>query len=181
MGTPKALLAYEGETFLDRLIGVLGSYCEPVVVVAGRHAGEIRAAAKRGQEVTFVENPDPDRGQLSSLQCALGVMPASSDFLFLPVDFPSVREETIRTLAERFTARGNDSLFVIPRYRGRRGHPVCADKKLAAEFLALPANAEAREVVHKHRERTLYVDVDDPGVVTDVDTPEDYARLVGRG
>src|SRR5262249_39848884 len=69
MGTPKALLDYRGETFLDRLIRVTGAVCDPVIVVLGHHAQEIRGRVKSAAH--FVVNPDPERGQLSSLQTAL--------------------------------------------------------------------------------------------------------------
>ena len=69
MGTPKALLDYRGETFLDRLIRVLGAVCDPVIVVLGYHAEQIRAGVNG--RVQFVVNPTPTRGQLSSLQTGL--------------------------------------------------------------------------------------------------------------
>jgi molybdenum cofactor cytidylyltransferase len=67
--------------------------------------------------------------------------------------------------------------LVIPRQSGRRGHPVFAARSIAAELLALPPTAEAREVVHAHVDGTEYVDVDDAGIFTDVDDPEAYRRL----
>jgi len=69
MGSPKALLEYQGQTFLNRLIRVLGEVCDPVIAVLGYHAEIIRAQAIGS--VQFVVNPDPDRGQLSSLQTGL--------------------------------------------------------------------------------------------------------------
>ena len=69
-------------------------------------------------------------------------------------------------------------MFAIPRYRGERGHPVLFRAPVLAEFLALPAGAAARDVVHAYASRTVYVDVDDFGVVRDADTPEDYEALL---
>ena len=82
MGSPKALLEYRGETFADRLIRVLSGVCDPVIVVTGRHHKAIRAGV-RGK-ACFVVNPDPDRGQLSSLQRALAEVPAEcgGDFFY---------------------------------------------------------------------------------------------------
>ena len=68
MGTPKALLRFQNETFLDRLIRVFSAACDPIIVVVGEHADAIRSGIERGRDVLFAVNPDPDRGMLSSLQ-----------------------------------------------------------------------------------------------------------------
>jgi len=174
MGTPKALLDYRGETFLNRMIRVLGEVCNPVIVALGYHAEEIRAGA-RGQ-ARFVVNPDPSRGQLSSLQTALAeVRPDAEGFLFLPVDCPSVELETVRRIVDTFHAATD--LLVIPKHEGRNGHPVCARRELIAEFMALPSDGQAREVVWRHVDRTRYLDTADAGVLNDIDDPEAYRIL----
>jgi CTP:molybdopterin cytidylyltransferase MocA len=180
MGTPKALLDYRGATFLDRLVGVLGSVCDPVMVVLGYHAEEIRAKTR----ARFVVNLDPSRGQLSSLQTALAQVPEEAEgFLFMPVDCPSVEAETVGRIVDAF--RSKDALLVIPRHEGRRGHPVCVRRALIAEFLALPAEGQAKEVVRRHGERTYFLDCGDAGVLSDIDDPEAYRVLQetvpGRG
>ena len=179
MGTPKALLDYRGETFVGRLVRVLGTSCSPVIVVLGYHADAIRKQVPA--TATIATNPDPSRGQLSSLQTGLAALPADADgFAFIPVDSPAVAEETVAKLARTFEQRKPETLFVIPRQSGKRGHPVLATRSIAAEFLALPPTAEAREVVHAHVDRTEYVDVDDSGIFTDVDDPEAYRQLKER-
>jgi CTP:molybdopterin cytidylyltransferase MocA len=179
MGTPKALLDYRGETFMGRLVRVLGESCEPLIVVLGYHADVIRQRIPSGSKVTI--NPDPSRGQLSSLQTGLAALPAEAEgFAFIPVDSPAVAENTVAMLARAFEQRKPETLFVIPRQSGKRGHPVFAARSVAAEFLALPPTAEAREVVHAHVDRTEYVDVDDSGIFTDVDDPEAYRQLKER-
>ena len=80
-------------------------------------------------------------------------------------------------LADAFAVREPSTLFVIPRLNGKRGHPVFATRAIAAELLALPPTAEARDVVHAHVDRTRYVDVEDTGIFADVDDPEAYRRL----
>jgi molybdenum cofactor cytidylyltransferase len=179
MGTPKALLDYRGETFLGRLVRVLGASCNPVIVVLGYHADVLRQQVPAPARVVI--NPDPSRGQLSSLQTGLAAVPADADgFAFIPVDSPAVAQDTVAKLARMFERRNPSTLFVIPRQSGKRGHPVVAARSIAAEILALPAAAEAREVVHAHVDCTEYVDVDDPGIFTDVDDPEAYRRLKER-
>jgi molybdenum cofactor cytidylyltransferase len=177
MGTPKALLDYRGETFVDRLIRVMGAVADPVIVVFGYHAAEIRAAA-RGS-ATFVVNPAPERGQLSSLKTGVSALPKDADgFAFIPMDCPAVREDTIAKLARAFISRDRGALFVIPRFGSKRGHPVFAARSIADEFLALPEDGKASDVVHRHVPRTQYVDVDDGGILTDIDDAASYARLL---
>ena len=176
MGTPKALLDYRGETFVSRLVRVLQTKCSPVIVVLGFNADAIRPKIPAAAQI--VVNPDPGRGQLTSLQTALDAFPAeASGFAFIPVDSPAVGEQTVAKLADAFEVREASTLFVIPRQNGKRGHPVFATRAIAAELLALPATAEARDVVHAHIERTRYVDVEDAGIFADVDDPEAYRRL----
>jgi len=175
MGRPKALLDYRGETFVDRLIRIFSKPCDPVIVVAGYHADAIRTHLNG--HATLVINPDPARGQLSSLQTALAAVPATAEaFLFTPVDSPSVSEDTVGRLIDEF--RLHPAPFVIPRFQGRRGHPVCAASSMIAEFLALPPTAETREIVTCHESQITYLDVKDPGVLADIDDLEAYRKLV---
>jgi molybdenum cofactor cytidylyltransferase len=178
MGSPKAMLPYRGETFLNRLIRVAGEVADRIVVVVGPPAAEqIRKHAITG--AFFATNPAPERGQLSSLQIAVAALPADADgFFFIPVDCPAVTEETVRSLADAFARRDAQTLFVIPRYGDQRGHPVFAAMSIASEMLALPADAQARDVVHRHISETLYVDVDDPGILADIDDLSAYRELV---
>ena len=175
MGSPKALLDYRGETFLDRLLRIFARFCEPRIVVAGVHAGLI--SEHLHDRAHLVVNPDPDRGQLSSLQCALALVPpTATGFLFIPVDCPSIEESTVAALIAEF--RRARAPFVIPKFEGKRGHPVCAAASTIAEFLALPPTAETRAVVNRHSDEIAYLDVDDPGILADIDTADAYRRLV---
>ncbi len=184
MGSPKALLEYRGETFLNRLIRIMGAVCDPVIVVLGHHAESIRAGV-RGK-ATIVVNPEPERGQLSSLQTGLAaflsrrVPPADAEgFAFMPMDCPAVRESTVVALAEAFRKRDAETLLVIPRVGDKRGHPVFGSRSIALELMALPlSTGAARDVVHAHVERTQYLDVDDAGILTDIDDPAAYRRLL---
>jgi CTP:molybdopterin cytidylyltransferase MocA len=186
MGRPKALLPAPGgaETFLDRLIGMLAAHCAPVIVVLGHDAGRIRAGLARQSEAMFVVNHNYQQGQLSSLQCGLAAVPVdAAGVLFTPVDLPLVLPETVRRLAEACERQADcvasSPVLLIPRYQGHRGHPVCCARELIPEFLDLPDGAQARDVIHRHTTRTCYVDVNDPGILRDVDDPLAYHSLPG--
>ena len=175
MGSPKALLDYLGETFIQRLVRVLSAVCDPVIVVLGYHAETLRPAVPNA---TIVVNPAPERGQFSSLQTGLAALPpAAEGFLFTPVDSPAVEIATVERLAAAFRHRDPATQLVIPRYQGKRGHPVFATRAIANELSALPLTAQAREVIHGHLADTLYIDVDDSGILTDIDDREAYRRL----
>jgi molybdenum cofactor cytidylyltransferase len=181
MGSPKALLEFNGETFLDRLILTLGGACYPVIVVLGYESRSIRAGLRNAELATFVTNPDYQRGQLISLQRGLAAIPPEAEgVLFTPVDYPAVRPSTIARIARRFETRQPEDWLVVPRSQGRHGHPVCLARELIPEFLALADDAQARDVIHSHRKQTLYEDVDDAGILEDVDDPDSYARLTGN-
>ncbi len=171
MGSPKALLEIEGETFVDRLNRLLSGCCRPVIVVVGRHAAEIRARARR--EAVFVDNPDYHLGQFSSLLCGLrAVPPASEGALFTLVDHPMVSPETLGALLS-----GGGAQVAIPRYHGRRGHPVLLRALVVADLLTLSPDTNTRQALDRYGGRTEFVDVEDPGVVEDIDDPEAYLRL----
>ena len=173
MGFPKALLRYRDETFLDTLIGHFALRCEPVIVVLGAHAVRIREGALR--PATFVINPDYQRGQTSSMQCGLRAVPAGAEgVLFTLVDHPAVSPATFDALlaVPRPMVR-------VPRFQGRRGHPIWFGRELIAEFLQLPENGAARDIVRSHASETEFLDVDDAGILADIDDPAAYSRLTG--
>jgi len=179
MGSPKALLPYGNETFLSRLARVFSGECNPVIVVLGNHLDQVRPYAESLPEKPMIlVNPDPDRGQLSSLQTALAQLPEHAEgFLFAPVDCPAPAEETVARVAAAFRARKPGTLLVVPSFEGHHGHPVFAARQIAQELLALAPTAMAREVIHRHRAETEYLPVNDPGILTDVDDPAAYQRL----
>lgn len=183
MGRAKALLPVPGseppETFLDRMIGLLAAHSDPVIVVLGGHADAIRAGSARASQATFVVNQRYPEGQLGSLQCGLRAVPDGAvGVIFTPVDFPRVLPGTVAGVVAAFWGAGGSGL-VIPRYQGRRGHPVCAARRFISEFLELPIEAQASQIIHLHASQACYVDVDDPGILRDVDDPEAYRSLGG--
>ncbi len=180
MGRPKALLptgAEGGETFLERLVGVAErAGLEPVRVVAGEQLEEIAAAMPQLAKL-LVRNPNPELGQLSSLRVGLRALPEGAEgaVVFL-VDHPLVEESTVALLLERF--RRSRRPIVIPSYEGRRGHPVLFGRAVFAEFFAAPLQEGARFVVRGRPELVDTVEVDDPGVLADIDTPEQYEKMM---
>jgi molybdenum cofactor cytidylyltransferase len=186
MGRPKALLDLAGRPFVRRVADTLHEAgIAKVVVVVGSHEDEIRAAlgaADRAWRDEVLVNPYSARGQLSSLWIALDWietpprLPGDGVVVAL-VDHPLVRPDTVRALVGAFAASGR--AVVRPVFRGRHGHPVIFARSTFASLRAAPPGEGARAVVRSLGPAVLDVEVDDEGVVTDVDTPEDYARVTG--
>ena len=173
MGQPKALLPFRNETFLDHLIGILRIFCEPVIVVLGHEAERIQKGMEQ-KEVTVVVNSNYGNGQLSSMQCGLRAVPEGAPgVLFTLVDHPDPAPETVARLF-------SNALISVPVSGGRRGHPVFFGKALIPEFLELPPEATAKEVFRRHSSETRYVEVEDPGILDDVDDPEAFQRFSQR-
>ncbi len=154
MGRDKALLPYQGSTFLNHLVSVLLPRVSPLIVVLGHHASEIAATLPEADNLRIVPNPGYERGMLTSLQTGLGATRNASAVLFTLVDHPAVRTQTVDSLIEEFF-RENPAL-AIPRYGGRRGHPVLLSSAIAHEILALAPESSAKEVIHAHRAETQF-------------------------
>ena len=166
MGAPKALLDYRGETFVDRLRRLFAAHCGQVLVVG----------APSSPFAVDVVNPHPERGMLSSLQAGLAaVAPGVDAALFTLVDQPAIDESTVGTMVQGW----GGEVLRIPRFEGRRGHPVLVARALFHEFLA--CEGTPRDVVSRHESEIVYVDVDDPGILLDADTPHDYQKLIAHG
>ena len=186
MGRDKALLPWPPDalggsqsTFLSAAIKLFSPYVDMVLVVGGKNERDL-ATVVFAEGASLVVNPDPARGQFSSLQAGLReVLNRGRDAAFITlVDRPPVRKETIALLQQSF-ARAIDrgKWAVVPEYRGKHGHPVVAGREMIEVFLKAPDSSNAREVEHAHPEKIEYVSVEDPLVATNVDTPEQYAAL----
>jgi molybdenum cofactor cytidylyltransferase len=184
MQRTKALLDFDGQTCLALVLASCAGapVAGIVVVTAGGAAGAaVRAAVPAAAGAILAENPQPERGMLSSLQVGLRALPAGSEaFLIFPVDYPLVRAEDVAALIAAFGARRSAGQRIfVPSCHHRRGHPVLVDAALAAEFLALGPEETARTVMGAHAADTVFVDAPDR-VLADMDTPEDYERCLVR-
>jgi molybdenum cofactor cytidylyltransferase len=190
MGTDKALLSWppstasrspSGHTFLSAAIHSLSVSTDFVVVVAGKNEAALALIAY-AHGASIVINPDPSRGQFSSLQVGLReVLNRGRDAAIITlVDRPPASVATVQTLREAFDAAGNDVWAVVPEFSGKHGHPFLIGREMIEAFLHAPPASTAREVEHQHQARIRYVAVDDPNVTLNINTPDDYARLSSR-
>jgi molybdenum cofactor cytidylyltransferase len=180
MGSPKALLRYQGHTFLGHICTTfLTAGVDELIVVLGAHAEELRRAVPTHPALRVVDNPRYFQGQLSSLMMGIGALsPESEAAVVNLVDHPCVTAETIRALIDSF--RTAPLPILIATYQGRRGHPVLFSHEVYGELLAAPLDRGAKAVVRKDPARVREVHLDDPGILADIDTPADYARWIAR-
>lgn len=184
MGEPKALLPIEGVSFIERVVAAFqASKVGSIFVVLGYRAEEMQAEISH-LPVTVVVNRDYRKGQLSSLNVAIRTLEGAQSgeavdgILVHLVDHPFISAGLVNHMIDRFYE--TKKLIVVPRFKGKRGHPVLFSRALFQELLCAPLEQGAKAVVHAHGEETLTIDTDDPGVTIDIDTPEDYRDYVGR-
>ncbi len=177
MGEFKPLLPLGGRTVVERSIALFRKAgVGDILVVAGFEAERLIPVLERC-EAGWAVNKDYDRGMFSSLQVGVSHLAASTEaFFVLPVDHPFVKPETVRSLIEsRRDARGK---ILRPCHRGRRGHPPLIPAALAPAIRGFTEPGGLRALLSRYEDRTLNVECDDPGVLADLDTREDYERTV---
>jgi molybdenum cofactor cytidylyltransferase len=182
MGRAKATLPIDdrGDTFLTRIVRTFhNAGVDDVVVVVGHEAQAIvNAFQPSGLQARFVVNEQYDRGQLSSLLTGLAVIdrPGTVGALVTLVDVPLVSASTVRTVLD--TYRRTHAPIVRPTSGARHGHPLLIDRSVFAELRAADPESGAKAIVRAHASLLGDVRVDDEGAYLDVDTPEEYKRLI---
>jgi molybdenum cofactor cytidylyltransferase len=175
MGYPKALLKVGEETFVARLAAAMLETVARLTIVVGAHADRVRPAIVTNPRIRVVENADWVRGQLSSIKAGIRALPSDASAALIHLtDHPTVKAETFAGVVEAH--RRSRKPIVIARHDGHRGHPVLFERSIFAELLDAPEDQGARVVVNANASRVVYTDVDDPGILLDLDTPEDLAR-----
>lgn len=177
MGRPKALLEYDGSSFFARSLALAQLADQTVVVVGAVAESELRRAGPAAG-VRFVQNPNPSDGQFSSIVIGARALPPDAAALLLTVDRPRICPDTVAALRDRWD-REREKIHT-PRHGGRTGHPILLPASLVDELRgADPARTTLRDFVRSGRWARARLDVDDPGVLENVDTEADYAALSG--
>lgn len=178
MGSPKALLPYQGRPFLEHLMEITA---RPEIgarkVVLGADADSIaKVIPLKANEIVI--NPAWEKGQLSSIQAAVRKIPAGTDgmLLFL-IDHPLISSALVGELIAQFYK--SKKPIVLPVYEGRRGHPVIFASSLYDELLHAPLETGARAVVWAHAEEVEEVRTNEEGCVLNLNDPETLNRAIG--
>jgi molybdenum cofactor cytidylyltransferase len=179
MGAPKALLPYQGGTFLEHLLKVTD---HPRIgwrrVVLGADAAAIAESVELPADEVVI-NENWEAGQLSSIQAGVRSLPAGTDGMLLClIDHPLISRDLVSALVERFYESGK--AIVLPVYKGRRGHPVIFAARLYEELLSAPLETGARAVLWAHREDFSEMETDEEGCVLNLNDPDALAKIRER-
>jgi molybdenum cofactor cytidylyltransferase len=179
MGSPKALLPYQGRPFLEHLLEVtmqakigvrrvvLGAHAEPIAKEVPLTADEI------------VINADWEKGQLSSIQAALRSLPPGTDGIVLClIDHPLISSTLVRDLIETFYT--SKKPIVLPVCEGQRGHPVIFSAQLYDELLKAPLETGARAVVWAHAGEVEEFSTNEEGCILNLNDPQAMEKIRGR-
>jgi molybdenum cofactor cytidylyltransferase len=176
MGSPKALVSYQGRPFLEHLLSVT---THPAIgarrVVLGPDADAIAKSITLPPD-EIVVNHDWEKGQLSSIHAGLRSLPPNTDGMLLcPVDHPLVSAALIGALIEAFVA--SHAPIVVPCYWGHRGHPVIFSAAVYEELLDAPLEQGARAVVWAHTREVHEVATVEEGCVLNLNDPQTMEKI----
>jgi molybdenum cofactor cytidylyltransferase len=174
LGMPKALARFGKKTAL-RIAVENCLDLEPPIVVLGCDAKRVQAAVPRAAR--GVVNESWPEGQLSSLLCALDRVPRFAAVLVYPVDHPLLQKHTVTQLIQEFQRRTISEEIIMPRHRGRFGHPIILSAAVRDELYRATTT---REVVYRLPERIRVLDAKTPAIYEDFDTPETYRKCLRK-
>lgn len=179
-GRNKLLEKINGCTIIERVVkSATSSKCGEVVVVLGHEAQKIRDVLKNFR-CKFVFNKDYTEGQSSSVKAGVGaVMGYAEAVMVLPGDVALITPESINKVIEEYTRC--KSPIVVASYKGRSGHPILFDKSLFKEIMEINEETMGlKAVVNRHRQSIRKVEVDSDEVLIDIDSEEDFKRIVSE-
>jgi molybdenum cofactor cytidylyltransferase len=174
-GKPKMLLPWKGKPLIRYAVeaALEGGLSEVVVVRGAVNKPLERALASL--PVRFVENPEWQAGLSASVRAGVGALPeGTGSAMFLLADQPFVSADLVRALAQRHSE--TLAPIVAPRVEGKRGNPVLFDRSTFRDLLTLEGDTGGRAIIE--RSSIEYLDWDDPAILQDIDTPEDYEQLL---
>ncbi len=178
MGQPKMLLPWGKTSVLGQVIETIQrAGVKEVVVITGGAQDKVEEIVKQ-YAVSSRQNVEYFKGEmLSSLQTGLDALQDNTSVtaaLMCLGDQPQVQEGSVRAVTEAFEARKSN--LVVPSYRMRRGHPWLVARQLWEEILAMSPSESPREFLNRHAGEIEYVNVDNPSILADLDTFEEYLK-----
>ena len=173
MGHPKPLLLWQGVTLIEYQVQSLTRAGVSEVIVVLGHESDIISRYVAGPHVRWVMNPDYRLGRATSIKIGLSAISSRADaILLLAIDQP--RTERIMSTIIKAHVK-NNAQITSPRYKGRGGHPLIFAASLKAELLGISEEGQGiRQVFDAHKNDVSEIEIDDPVVRLDLNTPETY-------
>lgn len=182
MGQLKALLPWQGTSLLKHQVASLrAGGVDRVVVVLGHRSDELKAELAGMEGVSWQLNPDYLQGKTTSIKAGLSTLGTEQldALLILNVDQPR-NADVIRSLLKEHLSQG--SLITIPTHNGKGGHPIILSLSLMDELREIDEETYGiKAVVQRHLDATRRVEMDTPEVLWDLNTPEEYQRVLEAG
>ncbi len=179
MGSNKLVLELEGKALIAHVADqALAADFAEVVVVTGHQADAVRRALA-DRPVRWVHNPLFEQGMASSLRAGIEALAPTIDALLICLgDMPRVDSRHMQKIAGAYDAAAGQTICV-PVFDRQKGNPVLFGRRHFAEMLSLEGDRGARSLLARHPDRVRLVEMADDAVLTDVDTPESFARMAG--
>lgn len=176
MGQPKMLLRWGNTTVLEHVISVfMQPGVEDIVVITGGVRERIENAIGNYPVQCVYNNEYASGEMLSSIQMGLRALQSQVEAALIGLgDQPQVQEGSVRKVCEAF--QKTKSNIVVPSYQMRRGHPWLVTRGYWSELLELKSPQSPRDFLNAHQNEIHYVNTDDPHILADLDTPEDYQK-----
>ena len=184
MGSNKLVLPLGSGTAVGRVVATALASCDRVFVVIGLQDQGTRAAVEQAVQVADAEGrvevveASYDPGMFTSVQAGLRRVTGVDTVLIFPGDIPLIMPET--AIAVRDTVLEGWADIAVPSSGGRRGHPIAVSARHIPELLAMSEHATLRQFMTGHVSTTRIVPVGDRGMLLDMDTPEEYNRVLKR-
>lgn len=176
MNSWKLFLPFRGRPVIDHVLDAAAQSCDRVIIVSGFRSAALKEhLGRRDDRCIFCTNTGFERGMFSSIQTA--AYHSRGDLLFIThADLPLTSAGTFGSLLELKAGTCSDEEILQPVYEGKPGHPVLMEGSVRKTILSLDSSASMREVFAQHRVRRI--PWEDPSVISDIDTPEAYHRLI---
>lgn len=179
MGRAKLLLPFLKKTIIEILLErILASRVNQILIVLGSNKEKIERKIKNFS-LKKVFNADYSKGMLSSIQCGFRELPEEVEAALIVLgDQPAVKSSIINKIIEAY--QKSKKGIVIPVCKGKRGHPVLIETKYKKEVESLGEGMTLRDLIHRHPEDILEVEVSTSSILRDIDNIEDYEREVQK-
>jgi len=166
----KMMLDYKGQPLITHVINSMFTYCNKITIVTGHYQIDYKTLFDKDSNIDIIHNESYELGMFSSIK--KGIEGINSDIFIIPGDYPLVKNTTYKKLLD------GDGLIRVPVFRGRKGHPIFISQNLLDEIRNEDINSNLK--VWRDRHSVQYIEVDDEGVIKDIDNINEYTKLLER-
>ncbi len=163
----KMLLEYKNHPLIFHSVRTMKQICNNVTIVTGYYKEDYLPYFGKMRNIKIVHNSNHENGMFSSV--LKGVSEVKNDFFLIPGDCPLVKVETYQKLLD------STGKISVPIYQGRKGHPILIRKELISSLKTEDISSNLK--IFRDRYEVTYIEVNDPGVIYDVDNKSDYQKL----